>query len=136
MPGVVEVTGVETVLTRLRQIGAAILPRGGIALEQEADAILEKSQEIVPYDTGSLHDSGKVEQWAIVSPHVVQAAVRYGGRQGYQGRIPEQYALIVHTNARGVTFRGGKQDHYLSTPTFAATQGMLSRIAEQVRNAL
>src|SRR5262245_19826645 len=136
MPGVFEVTGVDAVLNRLQQIEANMLPLGGIALQQEAEAILEKSQEIVPYDTGSLHDSAAVIQWANVRPGVVQAGVSYGGRAGHQGRIPEQYAIIVHFNVRGVTFKNGKRDHYLSEPTFAATQGMLGRIAEQLRNAL
>src|SRR5262245_43945799 len=122
MPGVFEVTGIDTVINRLQQIGANMLPLGGIALEQEAEAIKEKSQEIVPFDTGSLHDSGRVQEWAIVRPGVVQAGVSYGGRAGHQGRIPEQYAILVHYNVRGVTFKNGKRDHYLSEPTFAATQ--------------
>lgn len=64
---------------------------------------------------------------------IVQSGVLYGGREGVMGRIPEQYAFWVHE--RPIAHRIG-QHHYLSLPTFAATSGMLARIAEQLRNAL
>jgi hypothetical protein len=134
MADVFEMTGVEAVLARLRQIGAEIIPLAGIALQQEADAILEQSKRLVPVETGSLRDSGHTEDVVIAGP-VVSTGVRYGGRVGYQGRVPERYAIRIEFDVTLRHPRGG-QAHFLSMATFAATQGMAHRIAEQLRNAL
>jgi len=130
-----ELTGLDTVRQRLEQIRTEIVFSAGIAVQQEADAILEASRPLVPVDTGSLRDSGKVDDWAIISPGIVQAGVRYGGTVGRLGRVPERYAYLVEVDMLMPHPRGG-QSHYLSQPTFQATAGMLARIAEQVRNAL
>jgi len=86
------------------------------------------------FDTGSLQRSGKVDNWAIIAPNVVEAGVRYGGTVGVQGRVPERYAAIVEFDMTMPHPRGG-QSHYLSMPTFQATAGMLSRIADALRIA-
>ena len=130
-----ELTGLDTVRQRLEQLRTEIVFSAGIAVQQEAEAILEASRPLVPVDTASLRDSGKVDDWAIVSPGVVQASVRYGGTVGRMGRVPERYAAIVEFSITMPHPRGG-QSHYLSMPTFQATAGMLARIAEQLRNAL
>lgn len=68
-----------------------------------------------------------------IQGQTVQTGVSYGGPgEGFE-RVPEQYAFYVHEIVR--PHRVG-QHHYLSLPTEAATQGMLERIAEQLRNAL
>jgi len=128
-----ELTGLDTVRQNLVALPAMLLGLGGIALQQEADAILEASQPLVPVDTGSLRRSGRVDDVVLNGP-VVSSGVRYGGREGILGRIPEQYAYIVHENV--TTHHPIGQDHYLSLPLFAATSGMLARIAEQLGNAL
>jgi len=130
-----EWTGIDTVGRRLEQIRTEMPFQAGIAVQQEADAILEASRPLVPVDTASLRDSGKVDDWAILSPGVVQASVRYGGTVGRMGRVPERYAAIVEFDVTMPHPRGG-QAGYLSMPTFQATAGMLARIAEQLRNAL
>lgn len=43
-----ELTGLDTLRQRLETLAATILPQAGIALQQEADAILEASQPLVP----------------------------------------------------------------------------------------
>lgn len=85
------------------------------------------------FDTGSLKNSGKVDQLQVSGP-VASISVRYGGTVGVQGRVPERYAYVVHQDTTKHHPVG--QDHFLSAPLFAATQGMVSRIADQLRNAL
>src|SRR5262245_9243778 len=133
MADLFELTGVPELQQRLQLLAQQIVFLGGIALEQEADAILEASQPLVPVDTGSLKASGKVDTITIAGP-VVSTGVRYRGTVGVQGRIPERYAIIVHEDTTKHHPIG--QDHYLSAAAFAATAGMLARIAEQLRNAL
>src|SRR5262245_45075646 len=130
-----ELTGIDTVRQRLEQIALQVPFLSGIAVQQEAEAILETSRPLVPVDTGSLRDSGKIDQWTIIAPGIVEAGVRYGGTVGYEGRVPERYAAIVEFDITMPHPRGG-QSHYLSMPTFQATAGMLERIADQLRNAL
>src|SRR5262245_63303616 len=95
MADLFELTGLPELQQRLQILAQQIVFLGGIALEQEADAILEASQPLVPIDTGSLLRSGKVDPIAIAGP-MVSTGVRYGGTVGVQGRIPERYAYYVH----------------------------------------
>src|SRR5215471_17519252 len=127
-----ELSGIDALQQRLQTLAQEALFLGGLALQQEADAILDASQPLVPVDTGSLKASGKVDPLTLTAS-MAQTAVRYGGTEGVQGRIPEQYAYWVHTIVR--PHRIG-QHHFLSEPLFAATSGMLARIADQIRNAL
>jgi hypothetical protein len=129
-----ELTGMDLVRQRLETMRGEMLFLAGIALQQEADAILEASQPLVPVDTGSLRASGKVDP-LVITGSVAQSSVRYGGTIGVQGRVPERYAARIEFDVTLRHPRGG-QAHFLSEPTFAATSGMLARIAEQVRNAL
>ena len=64
----------------------------------------------------------------------VTSGVLYGGLEGVQGRIPRNYAIFVHDDTTKHHPVG--QSHFLSQPLFAATSGMLARIADQIRNAL
>lgn len=43
-----EITGMDQVRQRLLDLAATLLPLGGLALQAEADAILEASQPLVP----------------------------------------------------------------------------------------
>src|ERR1043166_799147 len=101
---------------------------GGIALQQEADAILEASQPLVPVETSSLKNSGKVLD-VVIEGTSVRTGVSYGGKEGVQGRVPEQYAILVHEDIPHKQHPIG-QDHFLSQPAFEATQGMAERIAD------
>ena len=129
-----ELTGVDTVRQNLERLAARMLQESAVALQREAKAIYDASQPLVPVDTGSLRASGRVLD-AETLGNIVQSGVLYGGLEGVLGRIPQQYAYIVHQDVTMRHPRGG-QSHFLSGPTFAATSGMLSRIADQLRNAL
>lgn len=128
-----EVTGLAEVHRRVEELRALALPLAGIALQQEAEAILVASQPLVPVDTGELRASGAVMD-VVIDQHTVSTGVRYGG-PGTGQRRPEEYAIKVHEDVTLRHPRGG-QHHFLSEPAFAATQGMLERLAEALRLAL
>lgn len=129
-----DVTGIREMQERLEAMPFLIVQIGGIALQQEAEAVLEKSQQLVPVETSSLRDSGHVEDVTIEGMHVM-TGIRYGGTVGKEGRIPEQYAIKIHEDTTLNHPRGG-QSHFLSQPLFAEIDGMLERLADAIRLAL
>lgn len=130
----VEVLGIPAVQQRLERMMAEVVPLMGIALQQEADAILEASQPLVPVDTGALRASGRTLDVEIHG-QVVQSGVFYGGPgEGFE-RTPSQYALRVHEDLSMRHPHGG-QAKFLAQPAFAATAGMAERLADALRIAL
>ena len=128
-----EMTGFEVLERRLQEINALVLPISGLALQQEAEAILAASQPLVPVDTGELRNSGHVEDVTLTAT-TAQSGVRYGG-PGTGQRRPEEYAARIEFDVT-LNHPHGGQAFYLSTPTFAAVQGMAERLAEAIRIAL
>src|ERR1041385_3549764 len=128
-----EVTGVDALARRLEELPPQIVFVGGIALHQEADAILAASQPLVPVETGELRASGHTDPVTLTAT-TAQCGVRYGG-PGTGQRRPEQYAIRIEFD---VTLRHphGGQAFFLTQPTFAAVQGMGERLAEAIRLAL
>jgi hypothetical protein len=116
-----EVTGVPEVLQRLTALGNALPRELLLAVDTEANAILEASHPLVPVDTGQLVSSGTVRSDAQGSE------VRYGNF----GAVP--YAAIQHFNTDYNHPQGG-QAFYLAQPFFAATAGMLERLAAALRS--
>lgn len=134
MAGLIEVTGVDVVQRRLQEISALVLPISAIDLTQTADAILERSKQLVPIDTQSLHDSGVVEQ-AQLTATTAAVTVRYGGTVGYQGRIPAEYAQLVEFDVTMPHPHGG-QAHFLTQAVLEEAQSIPARLAEAIRVAL
>ena len=126
-----ELTGVAQVLGRLQAYSVEALPLSVIELQQQADAILEASQPLVPVDTGSLQASGRVETPVLAGP-VGEVTIRYGGSEGFQGRIPRNYAIRVHEDLSMNHPRGG-QAKYLETAVLAATDAVVPGLAEALR---
>jgi hypothetical protein len=116
----VEFTGLPEVVQRLAQLGGVLLRQLLLAVDAEANAILEASHPLVPHDTGALVSSGTVRSDAQGSE------VRYGNF----GAVP--YAAIQHENT-AYNHPGGGQAHYLRQPFYEATAGMLARLAAAVR---
>jgi hypothetical protein len=128
------VTGIPEVQQRLRTMASVVTPLMAIALQQEGDAILEASQSLVPVQTRALQASGTVSDPEIRG-FEARTQVRYGGPgEGFE-RTPSDYAAIVHEDTTMNHPRGG-QSHYLSEPLFAATHGMLDRLADALRVGL
>src|SRR5580765_1125944 len=87
-----------------------------LALDAEANRILEASQPLVPLDTGDLVRSG------TVITNAAGSEVRYGNF----GAVP--YALVQHEETAFNHPRGGEH-HYLSKPFLEATGDMAQRLA-------
>jgi hypothetical protein len=94
-----------------------------VALQAEAERILEESIPLVPVDTGLLVSSGMVETQGN------GADIRYGGH----GLAP--YAALVHEWVEQNHPNGG-QHHYLSQPFLAATGDMAQRLATDLASHL
>ena len=111
----------------LQHLGIVVAEAGAAtyaAVEQEAKDILAASKPLVPYKSGDLHDSGEVEMTGLPGGEIV-AVISYGGH----GAVP--YAAIQHEDT---TFNHPVgQHHYLSEPFYAATGGMLERLAARIR---
>lgn len=116
-----DVTGVPEVLQRLSILATTLPPDLLRAVDTEANAILEASHPLVPHDTGALVSSGTVRSDAQGSE------IRYGNF----GAVP--YAAIQHFNVEYNHPQGGGP-FYLQQPYFAATAGMLERLAAALRS--
>lgn len=129
MPPSVTITGVPEMQQRLQEISALVVPILGLALQQEADTILEVSQTLVPVDTGALKRSGLVGDVQLAGPQA-SVDITYGG-----GPEDVQYAVYVEFDVTMNHPRGG-QAHYLGEPFRAATATLLANLADALRAAL
>ena len=90
--------GIEK-LTRLNR------SKNADAINAIADLLLEKSQKEVPHDTGTLQNSGHVDQ---ASANNLEAIVGYGG-------MSAPYASRLHEHPE-YNFKGGRKGKYLEDP--------------------
>lgn len=120
-----DLTGIPEVQTRLRHVLMQMTQAAGPALYDEGNRIMGVSVELVPIDTGLLRSSAHVERPVITGQEVV-VELSYGSK----GTVP--YAAIVHESTE-MNHPNGGQHHFLSEPFFAATTGMLQRLATMIR---
>lgn len=94
-----------------------------------ANAVLNESKKIVPVDTGTLKDSGRVERPKVDSDGI-EVEITYGG-------AASDYALIVHENMNA-RHQDGKTAKYLEIPVKAAeatfVKDVLGRYARNLRD--
>jgi hypothetical protein len=112
----VEITGIPHLQQALQRLAGQAHQALVLALQQEAERILEESIPLVPVDTGLLVSSGMVEAQGD------GADIRYGGHG------LAFYAALVHEWVEQPHPNGG-QHHYLSQPFLAATGDMAGRLA-------
>ena len=133
----IKVLGADTVRRGFEKYGQAFVKGINAGLVLEGRAILNKSKQLVPVDTGNLRASGRMRTQRLGSFGQVRVIVGYGGPAA-------PYALIVHENPRsgktgGRSPSGGKyktwarvgQWKYLSTPFKERRPGMGRRIARK-----
>jgi hypothetical protein len=94
-----------------------------LALQAEAERILEDSYPYVPYKEGDLVRSGTTIE------RTDGAEIRYGNF----GAVP--YAIVQHEET-SFQHPGGGQHHYLSAPFLAATGDMAQRLAADMVSRL
>lgn len=81
------------------------------AMTGKANAILNESKRIAPFDTGVLKDSGRVENPKIDATGV-EVEITYGGAAAAYAGVQHWDTTLNHPN--------GKQALYLQTPVLAA----------------
>jgi hypothetical protein len=112
----IDIQGIPQLTQALQRLAQQAQQALVLAMQAEAERILDASIPLVPVDTGLLVSSGMVEQ------HSDGADIRYGGH----GLAP--YAIIVHEDT-AMNHPNGGQSHYLSAAFLAATGDMPQRLA-------
>lgn len=123
----IQLTGLDVVQRRLQDMAAVAVPILGLALQQEADAILAVSKTLVPVLTGALQASGEVGD-VQQSGSTTWVDISYGNAQVHYAAKQEFDTALNHP-------RGG-QAHFLSQPFWAAEQSVVQNLADAVQVAL
>lgn len=117
-------------LDMLRRVGAkgpGVLFEG---IVQEAKGIFDRSQAIVPVDTGALKRSGKLNKH--LSSTTMEVQITYGGPSTPRD---VNYARFVHERL-DVYHKPPTQAKFLEQPAVEAMNGMEDRLAAYVRARL
>lgn len=122
------ITGVERVRAALRRMSRAGGDEAlGRALYREGEAIMAKSKEIVPVDTGVLRSTGRVIPPVQRGGETV-VALGFGGPSApYAARQHEDLSL---------RHKPGQQAKYLEQPAVEAVPGMADRIADEIEQSI
>ena len=116
----IKVSGFEKVEEQLAEFRTeGVLLAFNRAMKEEAAEILAAAKQIVPFDTGRLHDSGHTEN------------AGRGRNQSWFIRFDAPYAFKVHESTE-IQFRNGKQSKYLETAYFNALTNMVGRVAQRI----
>lgn len=102
-----QISGTEQLLKALLVSNEAIVKETGRLLYYEATQVFDRSQDIVPIDTGALRSSGFVQQ-PEVKGNEISVTVAYGGAAA-------PYAVIQHENLE-YHHEPPTQAKYLETP--------------------
>jgi hypothetical protein len=128
MPGIVTCTvdGMDAFIQQVRSLVPAIREAGGEELQREMVGVLEVSRQLVPYDTGRLSQSGRVDD-PVSDGEVVSVYISYGG----DNEVP--YALIQH-EVTSIPHKNGRQAKFLERPLLEWTRGGPFRLMTRVSN--
>ena len=122
----VEVKGTAQVRARLAALVASVPTVVAAALYQEAELVMTTSKDQVPVDTGTLKNSGFVND-PDVNGGEIAVVLGYGG-------AASAYALKQHED---LTLRHDDGNaKFLERPVLAAGKGLAARLAARVKSAL
>lgn len=112
----IEVVNLEAVIARFAQLGVDVTEAAEVAARTEAQHIFARhTQHLVPWETGQLHASGRVEA-ADVTAGDVTVGIAYGGPAGAGNNTEDvDYALIVHEDLAALHLFG-RQAKYVEDP--------------------
>lgn len=96
----IKTVGLDRLTARLHGIAARLPEALGAELYRDMVGVMAKSQDIVPYDEGDLHDSGEVDR-PEVDGSGARVVLHYGSAS-----VP--YALTQHENMEYAHPRGGE----------------------------
>lgn len=120
----IQLRGIEQVQRRLQHVADTTARSLAAALTVEAEAIMGKSKEIVPVDTGALRSTGHVQP-----PETAGAQVTV--EMGYGGPAAP-YAVFVHERVE-LRHNPPTQAKFLEQPALEAIPGMAERVAARIR---
>lgn len=123
----IDLEGLDMVQQRLRTVVTQMAQAAPTAAVLEGQQIMQTSQALVPVLTGLLRSTGHVDLLSAYQAVVVELSY------GMHGTAP--YAAKIHEDTSMNHPRGG-QSHFLSEPFFAATAGMLERLATTIRSQM
>lgn len=96
------------------------------AVEAGAELIYKASQPLVPVETGTLKESGKVQ---MTGPHQARVSYDAVSEDGYP------YGIRQHEDAT-LNHPNGGEDHFLSKPFATEGDAVLEAMAVSLRKAL
>lgn len=122
----VKITGVKQVQRELGIRTPVMRQAMGRALYEEANAIFNRSQELVPVDLGNLKSSGLVHEPEFAG-NTVQVQITYGN-------TAVDYAILVHED---LTMRHDPPTSakYLEIPMAEAVSGFNKRVGARLQKA-
>jgi hypothetical protein len=122
-----ELTGMAEMVQRFQRLQTSFLQPVAEALNEEAQSILDASQQLCPVDTGALVSSGEVEPVQQTGT-TTEVTIRYGDH----GRV--WYAALIEFDITMNHPHGG-QAHFLQAPMMIATARFTERIAARLHGA-
>lgn len=109
----------ENILEIARQARAAV----GEGLYEFGEEEMAESKRLVPVDTGTLRDSGRVEEPVWKGRHRISMELGYGG-------AAEEYAIIVHEDTEA--FHAVGQAKFLEHPLKQSMPYLADRVGAKV----
>lgn len=122
-----DIQGTENLLKALLVSGEAVTREVGRFLYQEATEVFNRSQDIVPIDTGALRSSGAVFQPEVEGTEIF-VTVQYGGAAA-------PYAAIQHENLE-YHHDAPTQAKYLEAPLVERMEGIGAGLTAIVSQAI
>lgn len=122
----IEITGLESVISAINAIGEKAVRHTGDALYVEGELIMTEAKLRTPVDTGALRNSGVVSQPSISAGGFggdVEVTLGFGGPAA-------PYAIHVHEDMEASHKVGGAK--YLESAVLEAIPGLAARISERM----
>lgn len=121
--GIVTITGLDAALRDVRATRAELLPALGRAMREEAKPAFDRSQGLVPVDTGELRASGRLHE-PEVRGGSVSVELSYGGPG-------TEYAERQHEDL-SIRHAPGKSAKFLEVPFLETANGLGERVGARV----
>jgi hypothetical protein len=126
--------GLPVLRTKLHRIAVQVEDVSAPIARDQAEAVLQRSQELVPVDTGDLKRSGRVLTGPPRKGRTIYQ-VAYGGIIGSARRKTIDYALYVHEDLTARHPRGG-QAKYLERAALEKVKSIHDRFGRELGSTI
>lgn len=123
----VDVSGKEEIMKNVHLLATGMVQAAREEARRAAEWLKSRSEELVPYDTGNLHDSAFL--------HEDESSELDGFTVGYDA-IGVQYAWYVHEIPAKQYTKPGTQWHYLSDPAEELKAEFPDQMRRGIRDAI